>query len=118
MVGPLTRAEQRMTVPRGGGQKKALYELRVWIHAAVKDEFQGGDDFDTALEILMNAFRTANVPVAVSDPQTGASAGLFQIGEEMHLTQEQPGHMANGPAGLAHFFAELLISAEELLPGV
>ena len=118
VVGPLTRTEHRQTVPRGGGQKQAVYEIKLWVHAAVKDEFQGGDDFDLALEILQNAFRTAAVPIQINDPLTNAASALLVIGEEMHLVQEEPGHLAQGPGGLVHYFAELLVAATEILPGV
>ena len=114
VVGPLKRTEFRLTVPRGGGQKHAEYEIPLWVHAAVKDEVAGGDDFDTALEILQNAFRTANVPTTLTDPATGAQTALLKIGEEMHLQQDEPGHMAAGPAGIVHFFADLQITATEI----
>jgi hypothetical protein len=117
VIGPLKRTEFRLTAPRGGGQKHGQYEIPLWIHAAVKDEFAGGDDFDVVLEIIQAAFRTTNVPVVITDPSTGAVSQLLKIGEEMHLQQDEPGHMASGPAGLVHFFADLTVTAIEIVQG-
>ncbi len=112
ITGPSRRVESRLSGSRGAGQKKAIYRMRIWMHAAAKDDQVGGDDFDVAWENLLQVLRTINVQVGITDPETGVQSWLHEIGENIDDTIEEPRQSAN--QGLIRLFGEALITVEEI----
>ncbi len=113
VLGPFDREEERLSVPRGGGQKRLTYEMQVWVMATAADEQAGGDSFDTASENLSQVLRTANVVIDIVDPVTGGTSWLLEIAEVISERGDEPELAA--PQGLVRFFTEKRVKAIEVL---
>lgn len=107
--------ERRIAIPRGGGAKEINVHVLLLLHAVGKDaEGVVGDNWDIACGLLAIAYRTAAMPTTITNPLTGLQYHLREIGEEIRLHQTEPGKY--GSAGLAHYYAEMLVSAVIDLP--
>lgn len=90
VIGPAEINEARLTPPRApGGVKRRIYEVTVYLLAVGKTEAVE-NDFAVAEEALSMAFATVLVPTFVTDPVTGLSTELEEVGEVIQTTEDQP----------------------------
>jgi hypothetical protein len=85
--------EERHTIPRGKGEKRATYALSIWIQSATtndpSDEY-GPAAFPILIETLLDILRTVTIPIWITDPVTGAETTIQTIGEKMQVTHPTP----------------------------
>ena len=86
-------SEERHTNPRGRGEKRALYQLSIWIQSATtndpSDEY-GPAAFPILIETVLNILRTVTIPIAITDLVTGAESTIQTIGEKMSVAHATP----------------------------
>lgn len=82
VIGRWRRREERMTSPRGSGEKERVYLMDLLLYATASDELAGGDAFDTLTENLFGLFATATPGnPTLTDAVTGQQSYLTHIGE-------------------------------------
>jgi hypothetical protein len=108
--------ERRLTASRGVGRKELLHRVRLDLYWLAADEQAGGRAFDGLLEQVDAIFRSAAIPAAVSDPDTGAASVVVWIGEEIETTVEEP-LLDESLAGLVVFAAQKTLPVTEHLVG-
>lgn len=107
--------EKRLTIPRGQGAKRIDHEVRLHCYMLHDDEQAGGRMFDGLKWQIDRQFRTALIPVVISDPDSGEQSGIVLIGEEIETRTEEP--QMEAEFGTAIFYAEVTLSVWENVQG-
>jgi hypothetical protein len=85
--------EARHTMPRAqpgqpatGGFKKIPYLLEVWIQHAESASGQNADSkFPSIVDAVTAVLRNTQMPVTITDPDTGQTSTILEIGEEIDV---------------------------------
>jgi hypothetical protein len=92
-------SDERHTIPRGSGQRRATHQMTVWLQVATSssgDVAQGcAIAFPYLIEAVLKTLRTIAIPIALTDPTTGATSVLQTIGETFRVKHPVP--MAASP---------------------
>lgn len=94
IVGPeMKLVSMRKSMPRGpaGGNRERVYEVPIYLTAEHKDAAVGADQMDVVVETVLLALEQAQTNVTITDPLTGATSNLHEIGEKYSI-QELPTH--------------------------
>lgn len=84
--------EKRQTAGRGkGGAKEVKYDLHIWIYAS---DAADSPDADSSLPLLigavMNKLRTMQMVQTLTDPDTGETSQMLEIGENIKTSYGAP----------------------------
>lgn len=111
--------EHRKTTPRAEADKAITYMIPLTINAVGFDESDHGDQFDVLVEAIIQAMRSANTSIFITDPLTGDETILHSIGENMKrrrfsVVQISPD---GSEATLAKFKFQLSVEVIEWIQG-
>jgi hypothetical protein len=91
--------DERHTIPRLMGQRRAIHQLTVWLQVATSSsgDIANGTaiSFPYLIEGVLSTLRTIPIPIALTDPATGATSVLQSIGETFKVKHPVP--MAANP---------------------
>ncbi len=77
-------SEVRQTAPRGSAFKQVTYEVSLYLFRADDPSSPTiSTDFPNAIDTVLQALRTAEMPIFIQDPVTGDQSQLLAIGEQM-----------------------------------
>lgn len=110
--------ETRHTMPRPLGFKRVIYPLGITLQAATTNDpndSYGPTAFPILIETLLAVLRTVTIPIAITDPVTGATSVIQAIGEENRTTYPTP-LAAEDQRLLWHNASIVTIVTEELNP--
>ena len=87
--------ETRHTLPRGLGEKHNIFQLTVYLQAATSNSIDpaaipGPDAFPVLIDTVMATLRSITIPVAITDPITGAASIIQTIGEHIGMVHPTP----------------------------
>ena len=85
-VGDVRRHSERLTAPRGLGQKERVYSVDLLLQATHDDAERGGDAFDQLVENAEENFATATPGAfALTDAVTGRTSQITHVGETVDV---------------------------------
>lgn len=117
-----TGHEDRQTMPRGPAWKKIIWRVQVILQVVEHpdDEFR-----PTAFPLLVDQVRAflnnpdlLPFPVIISDPVTGASSQVLNIGEEIDYEIYIPDQIGGGGQTFVRPAARLTLKVEEAIQGI
>jgi len=74
-----------------GGNKKVEYQVYIWISVATKaDDPHADEAFPILLENVLKALRATPKVNNITDPSTGQSSSLMDLGEEFQVEYSTP----------------------------
>lgn len=85
--------EERHTIPRLHGQKRAIHKLTIWLQMATSSDGSGPGSslaFPVLIDAVMATLRAAVKPAPLTDSVTGATSVLQSIGETIGVKHPVP----------------------------
>jgi len=112
--------ETRQTMPRGMGFKTIAWNVDVYLFLQTVSDLEAvtwdvSQEFPLVIDAVMKACRTADMPIAVTDPTTGDGSQLLAVGESMTL--EYPPERAAASQRLVFYTARIGVDMMEAIQG-
>ena len=104
--------ETRISRPRGGGTKERMVTARLSFTWVYLDDQAGGQFFGLLLDAVDKLFNNLSLPVMVTDPVTGETTSLHDLGEQIDTTVADP-QLDQGPENYMIYLAEKRLTLKE-----
>ncbi len=88
--------EDRLTLPRPSGNKFLRHQVDVYPTLAMANDDPNLDTaFPALLDAIMETLRTTPIGIVITDPVTGGTSQLQNVGEEMSVDYATPQALAD-----------------------
>ena len=94
--------EQRATLPRGPGEKRVQHTLSLYVMFIAEHDPTVDQQFPILLDVIRATIRAIPLPVLLTDPTTGETSQLTDIGERIRQTYSTPVAMRTVEGMLQH----------------
>lgn len=105
--------EERVTIPRGRAQKRVTHTISLYVQYMSEPDPALVQQFPVLLDAIRAVLRSIQLPVPLTDPTTGETSTLQDIGERIQQTYSTP--VAMSLQGVIQHNAGLRLTANEWL---
>ncbi len=87
--------EERLTLARTTGEKRVRYRCSLWLQFVSTNDLSTSQDFPVFLDAVRKLLRTLPLGNTITDPVTGETSQIIDIGETMQQDYATPTAMAD-----------------------